>query len=204
MGSASSALRLCPQLGRRATNRRKDQAGRHAKFLVQVSAEVVGPRREAGHGRRTALVPGPLPVCLWILGRFAGHGEQPNLGIVRGCDLLVVVLARLDAPPHVRLARADPDFADQYVLQRQRIPRRTGDGYFERLTRLEFCQGHPPSTSFVVAGLGRQRLPGQGNGDLFTRIGPALNRHGPALLQHHCYRQRRPTTAPRPRRPKLN
>ena len=153
--------------------------------LVQLPAEEVADGRELADGLRGADLPLAVEVVLGRLGADVGHGDQADLREVGGQPLQVGVVGVVDVPLHVRLARADPDLADEHVvdldlvlaLDRQRV--RPPGGH-----RVEL---HRPF--LVVAGLGGLGLAVDGDGDLLARVGPAPDLVLLVSLEHHVRRE---------------
>lgn len=83
---------------------------------------------------------------------------------------------------HVGLPGADPDLADEHVLETDLV----GALDRERVRAAVFGDRlEPDLPAAVIAGGGGLRLPGDRDGDLLTRGGPAPDPVGDALLEHH-------------------
>src|SRR5262245_16141085 len=96
--------------------------------------------------------------------------------------MLHLPLRLIDRPLHVGLAGAEPDLADEDVLEDDLILAR--DGHRVRLAvGLHRLQRHLPAP--VVIGLGADLLAIQRHRDLLARIGPAPDRQLPVPLEHH-------------------
>src|ERR1041384_3899594 len=141
---------------------------------MQLAAEEIESGGETAHGVRCA--EDPCALALGLRGVRAGrllleHADERELR--RGL-LQFEILRAIDGHRHVRLSRAEPDFADEHILD--------GDGvlplHLKRrdLARLEPGKFHHPFT--VRAGLGGFALTGYADGDLLARVGPTPNRHG--------------------------
>ena len=161
-----------PVAGRRAADRAEHEADGHFEFLVQADAEGKKERAERTGGLRRGHLPGAA-------GTDVADLRQRFLREV-GEDVVVLGVAA-DAAVHVRLAGADPDFADEHVLNRERV--RALDRERERVTGLERIELHAPFA--LVVGLRRFGLAGNGDGDFFARRGGAPDRRGDVALKHH-------------------
>ena len=86
-----------------------------------MAAEIVGGGREPapaalGDGLRGTEIPIGLDVRLWFSAEFFGNLEETDLWMIGCGDLRFWVEAETDAHFHIRLPRAEPDFADEHVL----------------------------------------------------------------------------------------
>ncbi len=176
-----------PGLDRRAAPGTVDQAQPHIEFLVQPLAEVVQHGREEGHILRRADLPGRAsrrgrcrPVL--DLGAVEHHDvlgrlrclhlfdmQQADLRAVGGGHRLLASRAPPQAELHVGLARADPHFADEDVVQLDLVF--AADGYAVGLA----IGLHGREHDFPVA-LGSGRGIVELNRNIFTGIGPAPDR----------------------------
>ena len=170
-----------PGFGWGAAPRAVDQADRHAEVEVQLAAEVVGNRREASRGLAVAALPGGVDVVRRARRRDVGQAEQADGGIVRRFSRGLAVRRAVQRPLHVGLARAQPDFADQHVLDEVLLsgadPQRIGTA---RGTRRQ--PNHPTA---VVVGAGLDPLVAELDQDQLVRLGLPPNRHRRVALQHH-------------------
>ena len=111
-----------PFLGRRAAPGGEDQANGHFQFLVQIAAEeVAGGGKSAPTAGTQGLRAAHSPIRGDILGGLAGSlfgdPEESDAGIIGGSDFRLAVFGRADAHLHVRLTRANPNLADQDILE---------------------------------------------------------------------------------------
>ncbi len=175
-----------------------DQSDRNLQFLVQLEAEVIGdfgeaaalPRfvaaeRVAGREDRLGGADDPARGFVEIVaaGRLAGVVEQANLRLVGRFRRRVA-----NRPPHIRLPRADPDFTEQHVGQRDRVL--PLHDQLQRFARgLERRQLAAPFAAAVRHD--RRRIPGQRHLHRLARRGraPDDDRHLP--LKHHVIGEER-------------
>ena len=176
-----------PRLGRRAAPRAVDEADRHVARPLQLAREEVADRREVRDARRRGDHPGRRRVhrrhvVLRVERGDALHREQADARMVGGRDLLVGVLRLAHLPLHVRLARADPDLADEHVGEALRRGR-AGDHELVRAARRFRRQRDAPAA--VTAGGRRDALRAQADLDALVGRGPAPDADRHLLLQHH-------------------
>ena len=113
--------------------------------------------------------------------------------MIGGSDFRLAVLGRADAHLHVRLTRANPNLADQNILESDRIAGVALNGHFQWLvdrSGIKLAEGDLPSA--VVAGFARDGLPRDGNGDGLAFFGPAPDRQSSPLVARPCCSQSRP------------
>ena len=99
-----------------------------------------------------------------------------------GCgDLRFWVEAETDAHFHIRLPRAEPDFADEHVLQFNAI----GACHRQHMgaTGLGWWQFHLPLA--LCIGTGTVDLTKKFDDDLLARLSPAPDGQGAIALQYH-------------------
>ena len=182
LGKGLLGLGAHPGLDRRAAPRGIDQPDRHVELLVQLTAEEVACGREVAHGLRAAKSPVASAIVLRLRGRLAIDGEQADFRVVGRGNLGILVGHTTYAHRHVRLARAEPHLADQYVGKLDQV----GLALHLQLQRsagLERIELERPFSG-TVRGY-RLGLIAQGDRHLFGRVGPTPNRNWHFALQHH-------------------
>src|SRR3546814_10847905 len=87
----------------------------------------------------------------------------------------------VDAEFHVRLARAEPDVADEKVGRRRALARVIGDAERDRIGA---CLAGRKGRAEAAVGVGADRLPGgaEGDGERFVRRRAALDHDRPVAL----------------------
>jgi hypothetical protein len=90
------------------------QADRHAEFLVQAQTERKQQGREAGDIRRRRFFPAAVDRGVADLG-MGGTGQMLRQHGIAALDIAG------DAARHVRLPGTDPYFADEHIVERDRI-----------------------------------------------------------------------------------
>ena len=141
---------LHPGFGGAAAPGVVDQAHRHAKRLVELPAEEIADGGKITHRLGRARRPRAVEVPLRLLRAPVRHGDQPDVGKLRGGLLEVGVVGVVDAPLHVRLAGADPDLADEHVVERDRVLALDG----ERVRAAVFLHGIEEHVPHAVGGCG--------------------------------------------------
>ena len=108
--------------------------------------------------------------------------EKTDLGMVGLGDFLLRIGALGDSPFHVGLPGANPDFAHEHVLELDLVVPldRQGRGLGTCLQFVEF--DHPLA---ILAGDGAFFLPTEGDGDLFSLVGPTPDGNGHVALEDH-------------------
>ena len=158
-----------PGLGHGPAPARMDQPDRHAKLTLKLAAEEVADGRESPRGLGRANLPRGLDDAGGLEGDLLGHAQEADSRIIGRRDLVPAVPGRPEGPLHVRLARADPDVADEDVLDldRLRAGHREGVGPSRRV-------GAEPGQPFPLGVRGGlDRLAGQRHLDPLTGLGPA-------------------------------
>ncbi len=149
---------------------------------MQSSAEEVSHGGEISGDFRGGCFPLPIEVALRFLSADLRHAYETQVWVFCGHDLQVGVVRVVKSPSHVRLPGTDPNFADQYVFVFQFVLSLDRQG--ERLGRcLHGLERDPPRA--VLVGLRLVRLPGNGNGDFFSFVGPTPHWIGMVALKHH-------------------
>ncbi len=171
-----------PGFDQRPAPRRVDQAHRHLEVLVEVTPEEVGHRRETAD--RLGAAHGPF-AGRYVLPRQRGrdprHLQVADLRPGRRRLLRLEVQRTHHGELHVRLARTQPDLADQDIGQRQR-----GCALHDQLEGAALGtrrQRHPPGTGRIR--LRRHAVFVQGHLHGFPRVGPAPHGDRLAPLQNH-------------------
>ena len=182
-GHDGEALGRRPGLDAGAAPGGVDQPEGHLEFAMQVAAKEVERGGESRHGPGRADLPfGLHDVRLRRAGRRARHRVQPDIRVVGGGGLLL----RTDAPGnghlHVRLPRADPDFAHGDVG--------VGEGVLlaphrQRQAGAHFHGGQIDAPFALGGGGGGGLLLAEGDGDLLIRARPTPHGQLAALLEHH-------------------
>src|SRR5262249_39518998 len=106
-----------PRLAGRPAPGVVDQTDGDTQRLVELPAEKVADGGELADRRWRADLPLSVEVALWLLRTHLRNGDKPDLGIVRRLRFKVRVIGLRDRPLHVRLAGAEPDFADEHVVE---------------------------------------------------------------------------------------
>jgi hypothetical protein len=121
-------LRTDPRLDARAAERGVEQSDRHIQLPHDVPREEIPRGGELPYRLRRADDPRRIH-------RFGGEGqvfardfEMPDERLVRIRLLALEVRGLLHDPLHVRLARAQPDVADEHVGERERTSAADGQG----------------------------------------------------------------------------
>ncbi|AAK25017.1 hypothetical protein CC_3055 [Caulobacter vibrioides CB15] len=171
-----------PGLDARAAPRGVDQAQRDLPRLLQLAGEVEAAGREGADRVLVGRLPGGR--FLEVLGGRAGVGllDRGHADGVVGravVDLVPGVARGGDLHLHVRLARAQPDIADQDV-GRAGLGRGGGGGDGVGAAGGRGREVHAPGA--VGTGLGGQGLAGEGRGDGLARLGGSEHRQGPVAL----------------------
>ena len=164
-----------PAFGRRAAPGSVDQADRHAEGLLHVDAEEVRRGAETTGRLRGAARPAALAILLRAFGPDVRDGEQADLRMVGGRDVLLGMIGRTQVHFHVRLARADPELAEQHVGQRDPV---LAGGIFDHdLMRSAGGGGREPGFPAAVGtGLDGDRFVVELDGKFFSRLGGAPER----------------------------
>src|SRR5262249_20972141 len=179
---ARRGFRHRPRLDRRTAPRAVDQPDRHAQLLLNARTEVVQRGREPADRVRLARLPRRLDVLRWLVGLDLWDVEQPNLRGIGSGDGLFRTVRGGERPLHVRLARANPDLANEDVFQldlvlaTDRQPVRLAIGLHGRQRHLPAPLGVGLCTGLVLAEL---------HGHVLARIGPAPDRQRLVALQDH-------------------
>ena len=173
-----------PGLGFGAAPCTVDEADRHIQRLAQTPAEKVGHGAEIAYRFRISFSPGTLAIRLRLRGAPPRYGEQAELRIRRCSDFRFGVAGFAHGKFHIRLAGTEPDLADEHIFQGDFIAPLDFDAVRAASGR-RFERDLPAPVS---AGLGFDCFahPGCVHLHLFTRIGPAPDRHFRFLLQHHA------------------
>ena len=169
-------------------------------MLLEIAAEEIGDCRESGpvadhdiFGRTGepfglfGLVAAFAKLGLRLRCDVLGHGEEPELRVIRRGDLVFAVKGVGDAHLHVGLPGADPDVAHQHIGELDGFG--AGDGELERAAGFERSDFGGP---FAV------RIGGGGGGfavhadrHLLARLGPAPDRVFHVALEHHVVGKQR-------------
>ena len=136
----------------------------------------------ASHFRRRKL-PRAFKSELAFRGGGSVHFDVTQPWILRGFNLELGILGLQNAPFHVGLTRADPNFTHQDVLEG--LHRTSFDTKNPRMHGGRLCgQINPPMSMDISSILaGRRTL--KPNGDHFSRRGYPPNWNGLITLQHH-------------------
>ena len=110
-----------PGFDTRATPGGVDQTDRHLQHLMQVTAKKVTHRGELSHIGAGGLFPHAFAVGLWRHAWTAFDIEHADLRMIGGGDFLLSLAGLLHRQLHVRLPGADPHFADEDVLEGNRV-----------------------------------------------------------------------------------
>ena len=148
---------------------------------MQLPTEEVADGRKAADGFGGADLPFSVKIVLRILRADLGNRDVPNLRIVGGEFLQLWVFGAVDAPLHVGLSGANPDFADQNVLELKAVF--SFDFERVRASGRERIQVNFPST--IRFGAGGVALAGNAHGDHFAFVRPAPDGVSLRSLQHH-------------------
>ena len=188
-GNGVETARRRPRLDERAAPVGRDQTDWNLQFALQFMAE------EERAGRQAQRIVGFhfLPFHREILARqlfpaVRNHPRETDQ-IVRafGAELVAVDVppARIVRPHrhfHVGLAAAQPDFADQHVVDRNRLIISLDDQRAVLRARRQRRQFHHPLT--IRIRLARHVLARKTNGNLLARLRRAPNGHCHVALQH--------------------
>ena len=157
-----------------------DQADGNIEILEQLAAEEVAGRRETADRLRAALDPAAVEVVLRRGTAAGGNADQADLGIIGRGDFFLGPADAADRHLHVRLARTDPNLADEHVFQRDRVL--AGDG--ERMGTAD-RHGIEFDNPLARLGVGRGGLAliADFHRDLLALIGPTPDGHGNVALQ---------------------
>ena len=163
-----------------------DQPDGHALPAGQLAAEEVGDGGEVGGGGGRTHSPGGVVIAQRILGGLLLHQQQPDVGLVRGGDLLGRAVDRRVGPAfqldfHVRLARGEPHVAHQNVVERDGV--RAGHRELVRAARGLRRKPDVPVSQAVRGGLAGDTV--EGDGDLFVRRSPTPDVQRQISLHHH-------------------
>ena len=166
-----------------------DQPDRHTEFLVQAVPEDIADLSEAaaflalpvpgaGDGVRGAHRPAKGVIDVVLPRRLAADVEEPDLRMVRFLDLVPI-----HRPPHVGLPPANPNLAQEHVLELDRLPP-ARDGHGVGLA-VGFAgrEHHLPAPGLV--GLALRGLAEEGDGDRCIRIRIPKHRDRQLLLDDH-------------------
>ena len=178
---AREAGRRRPRLDTGPAPRRRDESDGRLQLLVEMPPEEIEHGREVRHRLRRAGRPPRVHVPLRHAAQDVRHEEQANLRVLGLSDLPKAVGRGPHAPLHVRLARADPDLADQDVVQRKRVG--SLDRHLVGAAGLHLGKLDLPLAALVGCRLlvvSRER-----HGDLLTRFRPAPDLHRHVLLEDH-------------------
>ncbi len=180
-------LRTDPVLDRGAAHGGDEETHGLLQLAVEVSAEEIRGGAEVGQVLRGAEFP-RAPRLLVAFARAAGAlHEHAELRMVRGGLLVLEGTQPAHRPGHVRLARAQPHFADEHVLDRDRVAAlHRHAGAFAGLQRIEL---HAPLALLIR--FRRLRLAGDRHRDLLPRSRPAPDRNRGTGLENHMVRKRR-------------
>ena len=108
-------------------------------------------------------------------------GEEANVGVVGRLDFFICVLGEPKRQAHVRLATAEPDIADEDVVQFNRLM--TADGYGIRAASRRRLNSDDPAA--ICAGSAGCCVRADLHADIVSRIRPAPDGIGLAALKHH-------------------
>ena len=86
-------------------------------LMLDLASEVIGDRRDPVCGLRRDNLPGSCDHVAMPVGRMSLHGEKANLRVVGRLHFFRSVARELERQLHVGLAAAQPDVADQDVVQ---------------------------------------------------------------------------------------
>ncbi len=170
-----------PRLGGRAAPGGVDESDGHLKTLVQLAAEEVADRRERRGLLRRRDDPAAFHVFERLTGGLLRDGEEVYEGVVGRGRLFRAVLGVGERPLHVRLTRADPDLADEDVLEGERVAPRHGQ--LEGAARL--VRPHVDLPAAARVGDGRRCVPAERDGHALARLGPAPDARLAPLLHDH-------------------
>ena len=181
-GMRGELVALHPRLGGAAAPSIVDEADRHAERLVQLPPEEIADGRELADRFRRAGLPRALEVPLRFLNTNLRHRDEADVRKLRGGFLEVGIVRLVHAPLHVRLAGADPDLADEHVIERDRVL----PLHRERVRAAvlhDWVEQHVPCAVWTRRrGL---RLPTERHGDGLAGIGLAPDFVVDALLDDH-------------------
>ncbi len=113
---------------------------------------------------------------------MAGHIEEADLRVIRGGDLLLGIQRLGHGPLHVGLARADPDFAEEDIVESDRVLPLHGHGV-GLAVRLQGRKVDPPLS--VGTSFGGAALAGKLNRDFLSCRRRSPNPNQFLLLQDH-------------------
>ena len=148
---------------------------------MQLPAEEVADGRKAANGFGGAGLPFSFKIALRLLRADLGNRDVPNLRVVGGEFFQARIFGAVDAPLHVGLSGAKPNFADQNVLELEGVF--SLDFERVRASGRERVQVNLPAA--VRFGAGGVALAGDAYGDYFALIRPAPDGVGLRSLQHH-------------------
>ena len=175
-----------------------NQPDRHLERCLHVDAKVIGGGTKILGGLRRAGGPLSLAILLRLLGPQMGNREQMDFWTVGLGQVFLGVLAGADAHLHVRLARADPDFAKENVRDRNPV---FGRGVLNHdlvgpASRLGRQLGSPAA---VATGLHAHGRGIELDDHFFVGLGRAPDRVFDAPLQDHVVgkNHRQPNLRPR-------
>ncbi len=173
-----------PGLQLRTAPRRIDQPHRHVDLLLQLACEVItGSRKVFDRLRR-----GALPRCsaaetaLRCRAGLCGHLEHADAGVVGIGDLAARIQRAMHLQFHVRLPRAQPDIADQHIIDL--LHRTVGSAGLQAVRAAGGVRGQArfPVTLPVCASLHLRTLQLHGHTCARRRIAPQADRR--IALQH--------------------
>ena len=139
-----------PRLARRAAPRVVDQADRHIELIVQLAAKEIADGRKALRRFRRANFPLAVEILDRRLAARLLHAHETNLRMIGGRNFQVAVRRQRQRPLHIRLARAEPHFADEDVVHLQPILA-AFDDQLQRLADRQRLERHAPIA--LVVGL---------------------------------------------------
>ena len=113
--------------------------------------------------------PFSVEILLGLLNADLRDGDQSNIGEVGRHDLQIAIVGGSQVEAHVGLPRADPNFADEHIAERDAVLAFDGQG--ER--RADFHRGEFDLPIAPGVGGCGVALAGDGHGDLLIGISPA-------------------------------
>src|SRR4051812_30496597 len=147
---------------------------------MQLKGEIIADGGKSGRGLGRANFPLPLEILYGYLAARLLDLDEADIGVICGEDFEVAVQGIVEREFHVRLAGAEPDFADEKVVDGEMVFAfdlelygRAGMKGTERDAPIAFG-----------VGLGFLRLAGERDRDVFTGIGEAPDGHGHLALEH--------------------
>jgi hypothetical protein len=170
-----------PGFGGSAAGGVDDQTDGDVNLLLDLAREVVANGGDGARGLGRHHAPFARDDVDGVVGGLALDGEEANLGIVGGLDFVVGIFGELERQAHVGLPAAEPDVANENVVQFYGLMAGDLDDVGSA------GRGRLDADLPAAVGAGRA---GCGvfcdlNADLVTGIGPAPDGVGLAALENH-------------------